>query len=77
MVFLGICWLGNEFRAMLEFGIWQIVHSLDSYMPIFLKRAAKQSRPVLSLHFAPAPFLGLPSNVYRLKNSMQKNFFNY
>jgi uncharacterized metal-binding protein len=26
--------LGIEFRAMLEFGIWQVVHSLDSYMPI-------------------------------------------
>jgi hypothetical protein len=29
--------LSVEFRAMVEFGIWYIVHSLDSYMPIFLK----------------------------------------
>jgi len=28
---------GIEFMAMLEFGIWKIVHSLDSHMPIFLK----------------------------------------
>jgi len=29
--------VGIEFRALLEFGIWKIVHSLDSHMPIFLK----------------------------------------
>ena len=64
-----------DFRAMLEFSIWQIVQSLDSYTPIFLKWTAKQSSPVLSLKFATASFQGVPSNVYRLKNSIQKNFF--
>jgi len=29
--------VGIEFRAMLDFGIWKIVHSLDSHTPIFLK----------------------------------------
>jgi len=29
------------FLAMVEFGIWHIVHSLDSYMPVFLKWAAR------------------------------------
>jgi len=26
-----------KFRAMLEFDVWKIVHSLDSHTPIFLK----------------------------------------
>jgi len=29
--------IGIEFRANLEFDIWHIVHSLNSYMPIFPK----------------------------------------
>ena len=29
--------VGIKFRVMLEFGIWKIVHLLDSHMPIFLK----------------------------------------
>jgi hypothetical protein len=39
---------------------WQIVHSLDSWMPIFLKWAARQPCSVLSLKFATTSFLGLP-----------------
>ena len=41
-------------------GIWHIMYSLDSCMPIFLKWAARQSCPVLSLKFTAASFLGLP-----------------
>jgi hypothetical protein len=47
-------WLVSfEFRAMLQMflvnggvDICQIVHSLNAYMPIFLKLAARQSCPV-------------------------------
>jgi hypothetical protein len=46
--------------SMVEFGIWQIGHSLDSYVPIFLKWAVRQSCPVWSLKFDTASFLGLP-----------------
>jgi len=67
MVFLGTCCsvssLGQNSRcssSKVECGIWQTVHSLDSYMPIFLKRTASHSCPVLSLKFATASFLGLP-----------------
>jgi len=45
--------------SVVEFGIRQIVHSLDLYMPIFLKRASRQSCPALSLKFTTASFLGL------------------
>jgi len=65
-VFLSTCWSVSSLEqhsrcssSMLEFGIWQIVHSLDSYMPIFLTRAARQSCPFLSLKFATTSFLGL------------------
>ena len=67
MVFLSACWsvssLGQRSRcssSVVESGIWQTVNSLDSYMPVFLKWAARQSCPVLSLKFATASFLGLP-----------------
>jgi len=50
MVFLSTCWsassLGEISRcsaSVMEFGIWHIVHSLDSCMPVFLKLAARQS----------------------------------
>jgi hypothetical protein len=66
MVFLStyslILSLGQRSRcssSMVEFGIWHIVHSLDSYMPFFLKWAARRSCHVLSLKFATASFLGL------------------
>jgi len=45
---------------MVKFGICQTVHSLDLYMPIFLKLNYRQSHPVLSLKCAAASFLGLP-----------------
>jgi hypothetical protein len=61
------CWLVMSLRqrircssSVVELGICHIVHSLDSYMPIFLKRAARQSCPVLSIKFATASFQGLP-----------------
>jgi len=67
MVFFSICCMVSSLRqysrcslSMVEFGIWQIVHSLDSYVPIFLKRAVRQSYPVWSLKFDTASFLGLP-----------------
>jgi len=69
--------VGIKFRAMLKFSIWQIVHLRDSYMPMFLKLPAKQSCPIFSPKFATDSFLDLPSNVYRLKNSIQNFFFNY
>ena len=44
MVFLSTCWLvlslGQCSRcssSMPEFGIWHVVHSLDTYVPVFLK----------------------------------------
>jgi hypothetical protein len=37
--------------SMVESGIWQIVHSLDSYKPVFFKWSARQSYPVLSLKY--------------------------
>jgi len=46
---------------MVEFGIWHIVHSLDSYMPIEVLDSH-----VLSLKFATASYLGLP--LYSAKN---------
>ena len=67
MVFLSPCWsvlslgqFGGCSLFMVEFGIWHIVHSLGSYMPLFLKWAGRQSCPVLSLKFATASFIGLP-----------------
>ena len=58
MVFLNTCWLVSSLEqhsryslSMVEFGIWHIVHSLDSYIPVFLKWTARQSYPVLSLKF--------------------------
>ena len=58
-MFLSTCWLVSSLGqcsrcslSMVEFGVWHIVHSLDSYMPVFLMCAARQSCPVLSLKFA-------------------------
>jgi len=66
MVFLSTCWSVSSLQqcsrcssSMLQFGIWHIVPSLGSYMPVFLKQAARQSCPVLSLKFVTASFLGL------------------
>ena len=67
MVFSGTCCLVSRLgqcsrcsSSMVEFGLRHIVHSLDSYIPIFLKRSSRQSCPVLSLKFATASFLGVP-----------------
>jgi hypothetical protein len=74
MVFLRTCWLVSSVgqcsrcsSSVMEFGIWHIVHSLDSHMPVFLKWAARQSCPILSLKFATTSFLGLP--LYSAQNT--------
>ena len=46
--------------SIMEFGIWHILRSLDSYMPIFLILAARQSCPILSLKFVTVSFLHFP-----------------